>query len=96
MRFAMYKNVNGGSSMIGLDNAYVEIRELGHNFAIALAERGHDTEESDLMNGLAAYHILKLEGESARLDAAHRMVIREITDLMFERAVDQARKEASR
>lgn len=86
MRFTMYKNVNGGSSMISQDNAFAEIRELGHNFAIALAERGHDTKESDLMNGLAAYHMLKLEGENPRLDAAHRMVLREITDIMFERA----------
>lgn len=86
MRFKMYKNVNGGTEMISLDNAFAEIRELGHNFAIALAERGHDTKESDLMNGLAAYHMLKLEGESARLDAAHKMVMRDITDIMFERA----------
>lgn len=84
MRFTMYKNVNGGTSMISLDNAFTEIRELGHNFAIALAERGHDTKESDLMSGFAAYHLLKLEGENPRLDAAHRMVLREITDIMFE------------
>lgn len=86
MRFKMYKNANGGTEMISLDNAFAEIRELGHNFAIALAERGHDTKESDLMNGLAAYHMLKLEGENARLDAAHKMVMRDITDIMFERA----------
>lgn len=86
MKLTMYKNVDGGTSMISLDNAFAEIRELGHTFAIALAERGHDTKESDLMSGLAAYHMLKLEGESARLDAAHRIVLREITDIMFERA----------
>ena len=86
MKFAMYKNVNGGTEMISLDNAFAEIRELGHSFAIALAERGHDTKESDLMSGLAAYHMLKLEGENARLDAAHKMVMRDITDIMFERA----------
>ena len=86
MKLTMYKNVDGGTSMISLDNAFAEIRELGHTFAIALAERGHDTKESDLMNGLAAYHMLKLEGESARLDAAHKMVMRDITDIMFERA----------
>ena len=86
MRFKMYKNSHGGTEMISLDNAFAEIRELGHTFAIALAERGHDTKESDLMNGLAAYHLLKLEGENARLDAAHKMVMRDITDIMFERA----------
>lgn len=86
MRFKMYKNVNGGTEMISLDNAFAEIRELGHIFAVALAELGHDTKESDLMSGLAAYHMLKLEGENARLDAAHKMVMRDITDIMFERA----------
>jgi hypothetical protein len=86
MRLKMYKNAHGGTEVISRDSAFREIRELGHNFAIALAERGHDTKESDLMSGLAAYHMLKLEGESARLDAAHRMVLREITDVMFERA----------
>ena len=86
MRFKMYKNADGGTEVISRDAAFREIRELGHNFAIALAERGHDTKESDLMNGLAAYHMLKLEGESNRLDAAHRMVLREITDAMFEHA----------
>ena len=86
MKMTMYKNVDGGTSMISQDNALAEIRELGHNFAISLAERGHDTKESDLMSGLAAYHMLKLEGENPRLDAAHRIVLREITDIMFERA----------
>ena len=86
MKFKMYKNVNGGTSMISIDNAFDEIRELGNLYAVALAERGHEVKESDLMSGLAAYHMLKLEGENARLDAAHAMVIREITDVMFERA----------
>ena len=86
MKLTMYKNVNGGTSMISLDNAFSEIRELGNTFAIALAERGHEVKERDLMSGLAAYHLLKLDGENARLDAAHRIVLREITDIMFERA----------
>ena len=91
MRLKMYKTVYGGTDVISLDNAYGEIRELGHNFAIALAERGHETKESDLMSGLAAYHRLKLEGENARLDAAHKMVMRDITDIMFDRARGMAR-----
>jgi hypothetical protein len=91
MRFKMYKTVYGGTDVISLDNAYGEIRELGHNFAIALAERGHETKESDLMSGLAAYQMLKLEGENARLDAAHKMVMRDITDIMFDRARGMAR-----
>jgi len=86
MRMTMYKTIDGATGLISLDNAYAEIRELGHNFAVALAERGHDTKESDLMSGLAAYHMLKLEGENPRLDAAHRTVMRDITQLMFDRA----------
>jgi len=82
MKFITYKNVNGGTSMVSQDNALSAIRELGHTFAVALAERGHDTKESDLMSGLAAYHMLKLEGEDPRLDAAHRSVVREITNAM--------------
>jgi len=93
MRFKLYNTFDGGSDVISLDNAYAEIRELGHVFAVALAERGHKTKDSDLMNGLAAYHLLKLEGESARLDAAHGMVMKDITDEMFERAREIASKE---
>lgn len=86
MQFKLYKNADNGTEMISLDSAYNELRELGHIYAVALAERGHETKESDLMSGLAAYTMLKLEGESARLDAAHQMVIKDITDIMFERA----------
>ena len=90
MKFTTYKNVDGGTSMISQDNALSAIRELGHTFAVALAERGHDTKESDLLSGLAAYHMLKLEGEDPRLDAAHRSVVREITDAMADqRGVEQ-------
>ena len=90
MRLKMYKNVDGGTAMISIDNAFAEIRELGHTFAVSLAERGYDTKESDLMSGLAAYHLLDLKGVNARLDAAHRMVLKEITDVMFERARNEA------
>jgi hypothetical protein len=86
MKFSMYKTIDGGNGMISEDNAFAEIKELGHNFAVALAERGHETKESDLMNGLAAYHILKLEGVNARCDAAHKIVMRVITEEMFNRA----------
>jgi len=82
MSFTTYKNVNGGTSMVSHDNALAAIRELGHTFAVALAEIGHDTKESDLMSGLAAYYILKLDGEDPLLDAAHRSVVREITNAM--------------
>ncbi len=87
MKLKTYKNANGGTSMISVENAFAEIKELGHVFAVALAERGHDRKESDLMSGLAAYHLLNLKGESARCDAAHSLVIKAITDEMFERAL---------
>jgi len=87
MKFITYKNVNGGTSMVSQDNALAAIRELGHTFAVALAERGHDTKENDLMSGLAAYHMLKLKGENPRLDAAHRSVVREITNAMADQRV---------
>jgi hypothetical protein len=93
MRFKLYNTFDGGSDLLSLYDAYAEIRELGHVFAVAMAERGHKTKDSDLMNGLAAYHLLKLEGESARLDAAHAMVMKDITDEMFERAREIASKE---
>ena len=93
MRFKLYNTFDGGTDVISLHDAYAEVRELGHVFAVAMAERGHETKDSDLMNGLAAYHLLKLEGESARLDAAHGMVMKDITDEMFERAREIASKE---
>jgi hypothetical protein len=93
MRFKLYNTFDGGSDLLSLSDSYAEIRELGHVFAVAMAERGHETKDSDLMNGLAAYHLLKLEGESARLDAAHAMVMKDITDEMFERAREIASKE---
>ena len=86
MRFKMYKAAYGSTQMIGLHDAYDEVRELGHVFAVAMAERGHETKDSDLMNGLSAYHLLRLKGENARLDAAHDMVMKDITDEMFKLA----------
>ena len=86
MKLKTYRNADGGTEMISIDRAYDELRELGHIYAVALAERGHETKESDLMSGFAAYTMLKLEGESARLDAAYQMAIKDITDIMFERA----------
>ena len=93
MRFKMYKTAYGSTQMIGLHDAYAEVRELGHVFAVAMAERGHETKDSDLMNGLSAYHLLRLKGENARLDAAHAMVMKDITDEMFERAREIASKD---
>ena len=93
MRFKLYNTFDGGSDVLSLHDAYAEVRELGHVFAVALAERGHETKDSDLMNGLSAYHLLRLKGENARLDAAHDMVMKDITDEMFKRAREIASKE---
>ena len=68
------------------NQALNEIRELGHMFAVQLAERGKRSDQSDLMNGLAAYHLLDLAGVSARLDQAHAIVLKMVTDGAFEMA----------
>ena len=86
MKLRMYKTIDGGNAMISEKNAFNEIRELGHIFAVSLAERGHNTQESDLIAGLAAYTLLNLKGENARCDAAYDVVVRTITDEMFKRA----------
>ena len=53
------------------------LEELGHIYAVALAERGHNVDDkSPLMNGLAAYFMLKLEGEFDYLDKAVDMICR--------------------
>lgn len=85
MKFATYKNADGGIAMMNEDSALDEIRALGKVFADALAERGKASNESDLMSGLAAYTLLELKGESPRADAAHRLVMRIISEEMFDR-----------
>lgn len=85
MKFKAYKDIDGGIEMISKENAFNDIRDLGHMFAVSLAERGHDTQESDLMSGLAAYTLLNLKGENPRCDAAYDFVISIITDEMFKR-----------
>lgn len=61
------------------------IRELGHIYAVALAEKGHDISgETDLMNGLAAYYMLDLKGEFAELDSAVESVLKTVYDLVKE------------
>jgi len=53
------------------------IEELGHIYAVALAEKGHNVDDkSPLMNGLAAYFMLKLEGEFDYLDKAVDVICR--------------------
>jgi hypothetical protein len=53
------------------------IEELGHIYAVALAERGHNIDDkSPLMNGLAAYYMLELKGEFDYLDDSVDKIIR--------------------
>lgn len=53
------------------------IEELGHIYAVALAEKGHNIDnKSPLMNGLAAYYILDLKGEFDSLDDSVDKIIR--------------------
>jgi hypothetical protein len=85
MKLATYKNADGGMEMMREDSALDEIRALGKVFTSILAERGKSSNESDLMAGLAAYTMLDLKGDSARTDAAHRLVMGIIADEMFAR-----------
>jgi hypothetical protein len=92
MRFATYRSHLGSLQMMGEATCLDVIRELGRTFAASMAEIDKPVnDKSDLMNGLAAYHLLKLEGENARLDAAHRLVIKLVTDAAFDMAQDMAR-----
>ena len=53
------------------------LRELGHIYAVALAQRGHNIDgKSHLTNGLAAYYMLDLKGEVEGLDDAVDAVVR--------------------
>lgn len=88
MRMTTYRDINGALQMMSDDTCLETLRELGRTFADGLAQidKPAPRDTSDLWNGLAAYHILKLDGENARLDAAHKRVIRMVTDASFEHA----------
>ena len=60
-----------------LEQATQRLKELGNIYAVALAEKGHNIDDkSDLMNGLAAYYMLDLEGEFKELDESVDAVVR--------------------
>jgi uncharacterized protein YutD len=63
------------------------VRELGHIFAVAVAEKtGKKVKsKSDLMNGLVAYDQLNLKGEREDLDKAVDKVLR----IVYETVVEQ-------
>lgn len=62
------------------------LTELGHIYAVALAERGHNLDDkTPVMNGLAAYYMLDLKGEFTFLDDSVDKVIRIIYDEVVSR-----------
>ena len=53
------------------------LEELGHIYAVALAGKGHNIDRfTPVFNGLAAYFMLKLEGEFDYLDKAVDVICR--------------------
>ena len=62
------------------------LRELGNIYAVALAEKGHNIDDkSDLMNGLAAYYMLDLQGEFDYLDEGVDKIVRVIYEEVRQR-----------
>lgn len=62
------------------------LRELGHIYAVALAEKGHNIDDkSELMNGLAAYYMLDLAGEFDYLDESVDKLVRVIYEEVRQR-----------
>jgi len=66
--------------------AIENVRTLGQMFAIGLKEvTGKQIkEDSELMNGIAAYQILELKGQWAYMDESIDVVMRVAYDLMVE------------
>ena len=68
------------------------LKELGHVFAVAMVQvTSKDIgDKSDLMNGIAAYEILKLKGQMPHIDESIDIVMRIIYDLVHEELEDYA------
>ena len=72
------------------EQALEMLRELGNIYAVALAEKGHNLDgNSDLMNGIAAYYMLDLDGAVKELDEAYDV----ITRIVYEEVVRKLEKE---
>lgn len=66
--------------------AYENVRVLGNNFALSMADIGKNIDDkSPLMNGIAAYEILNLRGVYEWLDASIEVVMRDVFDLARQR-----------
>ena len=71
--------------------AYENVRILGHNFALAMDNIGKGIEDkAPLMDGLAAYKILNLQGEFDWLDASVEIVMRDVFEMVRERVAADA------
>lgn len=88
IRMYTYRNDLNAMQMMSSDTALEVIRELGRTFADGLSQidKPAPADTSDLWNGLAAYHLLEMAGENARLDCAHKAVVKMVTDMSYERA----------
>ena len=63
------------------------VEELGHIYAVTMAERGYNLDEhTPLMNGLAAYHMLELKNEIKDLDES----IHQVVMLAYEMALEKS------
>lgn len=70
------------------DRAFENVRVLGNNFALSMADIGKPVDDkSPLMNGLAAYEMLNLKGEFDWLDASVGIVMREVFELAREQVL---------
>lgn len=68
------------------------LEELGHIYAVALAEKGHNVDnKTPLMNGLAAYYMLKLKGEFDYLDKAVDVICR----IVYENVREQLKQQGA-
>ena len=64
------------------DRAYENVRTLGNDFALSMADIGKNIDDkSPLMNGLAAYEMLNLKGAYDWLDASVDVVMRDVFKL---------------
>lgn len=64
------------------DRAYENIRVLGNNFALSMADLNKPIDDkSPLMNGLAAYEMLQLKGTFSWLDTSVEIVMRDVLDM---------------
>lgn len=88
MRLTTYRDADGALQMMSDETCLLVIRRVGRSFIEGLEkiEKAPSAPRSELMDGIAAYIMLKLEGENAAVDAAYRRCIKMVTDAAFELA----------